>query len=107
MEISPQLCRAARALIGWGADDLARAAGLADATVRRFEAGALVRKRSVAAMQEALESAGLEFIPAGGESLDGGEGVRIRPTEEPEVAAAKDFAEVDLTLEADAPLDDR
>jgi len=47
-------------------------------------------------MQEALQSAGLEFIPAGGQSLRGGEGVRMQPTVEPEVAEAIDGAEVDL-----------
>ena len=100
MEMSPQLCRAARVLIGWAADDLAGASRLSAATVKRFEAGALVRKQSVYAMQEALEGAGLEFIPSGGESLFGGEGVRIHPTEEPEVAAAREFAEVDPGSEA-------
>jgi hypothetical protein len=102
MEMSPQLCRAARDLIGWAAADLAEASQLSTATVKRFEAGALVRKRSVYAMQKALEGAGLEFIPSGGESLFGGEGVRLHPTEEPEVAAAKECAEVDLGADAKA-----
>jgi hypothetical protein len=96
MEMSPQLCRAARALLGWSAFDLAGASGLGVTTVKRFEAGALVRKGSVFAMQEALQGAGLEFIPAGGQSLRGGEGVRMQPTVEPEVAEAIDGAEADL-----------
>jgi hypothetical protein len=100
MEISPQLCRAARSLLGWGEAGLARAARLKVATVRRFEAGALVRKASVLAMQQALEAAGLEFIPAGGTSVHGGEGVRLHPVVEPEVAVAQESAEISLVTGA-------
>lgn len=102
MEMSPEQCRAARALLGWKALDLASASGLAIGTVNRFEAGALVRKTSVFAMQEALQDAGLEFISVGGQSLRGGEGVRIHPVEEPEVVEARDVAEVDLVAGLDA-----
>lgn len=51
---------------------------------------------------EALEVAGVEFIPDGGRSLAGGAGVRRAPgpVEEPEVAVAKVTAE----LEPDARL---
>ncbi len=60
-----------------------------------FEAGRTVRLRYVEAMLEALESAGLEFIAAGGKSLDGGPGLRTIPVAEPEVAAAEEAAELD------------
>lgn len=79
-DFSAQTCRAARALIGWTADDLARGAKVGIATVKRFELGGDARQSSVEAMQGALESAGVIFIAAGGASLDGGPGVRLRAT---------------------------
>ncbi len=39
--------------------------------------------------------AGLEFIAAGGRSLDGGPGLRTTPMVEPEVAAAEEAVERD------------
>jgi hypothetical protein len=46
-------------------------------------------------MLKALEGAGLEFIAAGGKSLDGGPGLRTIPSPEPEVAAAEETVELD------------
>jgi hypothetical protein len=74
--ISQQL-RAARALLRWTAQDVADAAHLGVATVRRAEMqdGILgVTAANEAAIQRALEAAGIEFIPANG----GGVGVRFR-----------------------------
>lgn len=76
METSPAMIKAARSLLGWNAEDLADAAGLGVATVRRYEIGGTARQSSVDAMVKALEAAGLEFIAAGGKSLQGGAGVR-------------------------------
>jgi len=59
------------------------------ATVKRFEAGGMVGPSSVEAMLQALQGAGVEFIPAGGKSLGGGPGLRTIPMPEPEVAAAE------------------
>ena len=95
MLLTPELCRAARALLNWKANQLASAAGLSLPTVRRFEAGGIVRPPSVAAMVQALQGAGLEFIPAGGKSLDGGPGLRTMPMAEPEVAAAEESLELE------------
>ncbi len=64
------------------------------ATVRRFEAGGTVRLPSVEAMFQALQGAGLEFIPAGAMSPDGGPGLRTMPLTEPEVAAAEEAVEL-------------
>ncbi len=64
-------------------------------TVVTFEEGRTVRPHYVEAMLKALEGAGLEFIAAGGESLDGGPGLRTIPLPEPEVAAAEDAIELD------------
>jgi hypothetical protein len=54
----------------------------------------MVRSSPVEAMLEALQGAGLEFIPAGGESLGGGPGLRTMPVPEPEVAAAEEALEL-------------
>jgi transcriptional regulator with XRE-family HTH domain len=89
------MSRAARALLRWGADELATAAGLSLSTVKRFERGGMVRGPSVEAMLQALQSAGLEFIAAGGRSLDGGPGLRTMPMLEPEVAAAEEAVGLD------------
>lgn len=95
MILSPEMCRAARALLSWKSHQLAGTAGLGVATVRRFESGGTIRRSSVEAMSEALQSAGLEFIPAGGKSLAGGPGLRTIPLAEPEVAAAEEALEMD------------
>ncbi len=94
MLLTPEMCRAARALLNWKAHQLASAAGLSITTVRRFEAGGIVRLPSVEAMLQALGGAGLEFIAAGGKSLDGGPGLRTVPIAEPEVAAAEEAVEL-------------
>lgn len=95
MLLTPEMCRAARALLQWEAQQLASAARLGVATVKRFEAGGMVRLSSVEAMLQALQDAGLEFIPAGGRSLDGGPGLRTLPMAEPEVAAAEEALELE------------
>ena len=98
------MSRAARALLRWDAEKLAAAAGLSFSTVKRFERGGVVRTSSVAAMLHALQDAGLEFIAAGGRSLDGGPGLRTMPMPEPEVAAAEEAVELDEPAQA---LDER
>jgi transcriptional regulator with XRE-family HTH domain len=69
--------RAARALIRWTAEDLAREAVLGVATIRRAESAdgpPQMTASNLAAVRRALETAGIEFIFANG----GGEGVRLR-----------------------------
>jgi transcriptional regulator with XRE-family HTH domain len=90
MLLTPEMCNAARALLKWEAQQLASAAELEVATVERFEAGGMVPPESVEAILQALQAAGLEFIAAGGQSLDGGPGLRTSPVAEPEVAAAEE-----------------
>jgi hypothetical protein len=69
--------RAARALIRWSAEDLARHSAVSVTTIRRAElmpsATALTRANDQA-IRRALESAGVEFIDA----EKGGPGVRLR-----------------------------
>ena len=101
MLLTPEMCRAARALLRWEARQLAAAAGLDTATVERFEEGGMVQPASVEEMLETLRGAGLEFIPAGGTSMDGGPGLRTIPIPEPEVAAAEEAVELEeLVLRA-------
>ncbi len=74
--ISAQL-RAARALVGWTADDLAKNAGVGISTVRRAETaeGPLgINPANEAVIRIALERAGVIFVPENGE----GPGVRLR-----------------------------
>lgn len=70
------MCRSARALVSWTAEDLAREAGIGLATVKRFELGGDARQSSVDKMVAALESAGIRFIGAGEVSASGGAGLR-------------------------------
>ena len=62
MAITPAQCRAARAGIEWSREVLAKAAGLAERTIIDFERGARVpHGNNLAAVQAALEKAGVEF----------------------------------------------
>jgi transcriptional regulator with XRE-family HTH domain len=68
--------RAARGLLGWSQSRLADAAGLSLPTVKRYESGSDVRVSAdaIAALQRALEKAGVIFVAENGE----GPGVRLR-----------------------------
>lgn len=75
--ISTGQVRAARALLRWTAEDLANAAEVGVATIRRMEvldgvpAGNV---KTLVAIQQALEGAGIEFIG----NPDDSPGVRLR-----------------------------
>ena len=69
--------RAARGLVRWSAEDLAKEARLGLATIRRAEQSEMETSLTPAndlAVRRALEEAGVEFIDANG----GGPGVRLR-----------------------------
>ena len=69
--------RAARGLLRWSAEELAREAALGLATIRRAEVSHDKTSMTVAndlAVRRALENAGVEFIDENG----GGAGVRLR-----------------------------
>lgn len=69
--------RAARALIRWSADDLARETTLSVTTIRRAElreSETSLTSANDRAIRQALENAGVEFIDENG----GGPGVRLR-----------------------------
>jgi hypothetical protein len=69
--------RAARALLRWSAEDLARESTLGVTTIRRAELTEAQTSMTAAndlAVRRALETAGVEFIDENG----GGPGVRLR-----------------------------
>lgn len=70
----------ARAAVRMSASQLAEAARVGVMTVSSFERGKDAYASTLAKLQEALEAAGVEFIPAGAASGDGGPGVRLRAT---------------------------
>jgi transcriptional regulator with XRE-family HTH domain len=76
--VTPDQCRAARALLGWSANDVATAAKIGIATVKRFEGGQAVQPATVATIADALTEAGVEIIASGERSAAGGAGVRLR-----------------------------
>jgi transcriptional regulator with XRE-family HTH domain len=76
--ITPEQCRAARALLGWSQEQLAENADVHHATISDFEKG----KRSIsattqAAIVAALTGAGVILLQSDG-TPEGGIGVRLR-----------------------------
>lgn len=70
--------RAARALLKWKAKDLAEKSGVSWATIQRMETEDGVPNtlaKNVTAVQQALESEGIIFVP---EDEAAGAGVRLR-----------------------------
>ena len=67
-------CRAARGLVEMSQSELAVEAKVGESTVRNFEAGrSIPMTNNLDAIRNALEKAGVEFIPENG----GGAGVRM------------------------------
>lgn len=73
--MTPAQSRAARGLVDWSQVELASKSNLSESTVRDFERGRRVpNPNNLAAIQRALEAAGVEFT-------NGGEpGVKLRRT---------------------------
>jgi hypothetical protein len=75
--LSSEQVRAARALLRWEQKDLAEASKVSLPSIKRLEGqpGLLAAQpRTIAAIREALEAAGVIFVDANGE----GAGVRLR-----------------------------
>lgn len=75
MLLSTQI-RAARALLGWRQDDLAKASEIGLATIARIEQGKGVVQgnfSTIMKIQQTLEGQGISFIA----DADGGVGVRL------------------------------
>jgi transcriptional regulator with XRE-family HTH domain len=71
----PEQSRAARGLLSWSQDKLAKTAKVGLSTVRDFEKGRHTPiPENLDAIYRALQRAGVEFIPENG----GGSGVRLR-----------------------------
>lgn len=61
--MSPEQCRAARAWLDWSQEELATKAQISNSTLRDFEAGRRIPiANNLAAIQRALENAGIEFL---------------------------------------------
>lgn len=75
--ISGKQCAAARTLLGWSQDDLARNAQVARATIAGFEGNIRLEpsRNNLLAIIASLEAAGIEFI---GEDLERGLGSGVR-----------------------------
>jgi transcriptional regulator with XRE-family HTH domain len=72
--ISPAQCRAARGLLDWSQQELAKKAGVGVVTVRQLEAATHPpRRATLDVVRRCLESCGVEFIDENG----GGAGVRL------------------------------
>lgn len=72
--ITAEQCRAARALLNWTQEMLAEKVSVSDVSIRAFERGGKMRESNRKQIHDALEAAGVEFIPENG----GGPGVRLR-----------------------------
>lgn len=73
--MTPAQSRAARALLKWNQDDLAREANVSVVTVRNFEnEKSSPQRATIEVMRQRIEAAGVEFIAENG----GGAGVRFR-----------------------------
>ena len=73
--ITSAQCRAARGLIDWSQQDLAREARVGIVTVHQLEAGiSEPRRATLDVIRRAFEAAGVEFIDENG----AGPGVRLR-----------------------------
>ncbi|UFN49040.1 helix-turn-helix domain-containing protein [Roseomonas sp. OT10] len=75
MTLTPEQCRAARALLDWTQDQLAERAAVSRSTVRSFEGGQHELQRATGtAIRRALEEAGVSFLEP---DAEGGAGVRL------------------------------
>ncbi|MDR3488219.1 MAG: helix-turn-helix domain-containing protein [Bradyrhizobium sp.] len=73
--ITSAQCRAARGLIGWSQQDLAKNSGIGTVAVHQLESGiSQPRRATLDVVKRAFEAAGVEFIDENG----GGPGVRLR-----------------------------
>ncbi|MCP8939388.1 helix-turn-helix domain-containing protein [Alsobacter sp. SYSU M60028] len=78
--VTPAQSRAARALLNWAQPELAAASGVSVSTIRDFEIGKRTPiGNNLAAIQRALEAAGVIFLAENGE----GPGVRLRKPQLP------------------------
>jgi transcriptional regulator with XRE-family HTH domain len=65
MQLTPAQIRAARAFLGWKAEQLSHASEVSIATIRRFEGGRPIGKPMEAAIKRAFMRAGVAFSNGG------------------------------------------
>ncbi|WP_198370408.1 helix-turn-helix domain-containing protein [Roseomonas rosulenta] len=64
--LTPAICRAARALLGWSQDELARQAGVGRVTIADYERGkSELMRGNIALITAAFDAAGVEIIRQG------------------------------------------
>ncbi|MBQ1559327.1 MAG: helix-turn-helix transcriptional regulator [Caulobacter sp.] len=74
--LEPSQIRMARAALKISVRELSQMSGVADSTILRFESGkGAILTTNMKRMQEALESAGVVFLPP---DSSGGPGVRLK-----------------------------
>jgi len=72
--MKPVQLKMARAALGLGVRELAELTGITANTISRIENGSDAKQSTITAIRQALESAGVIFIPSNGN----GPGVRLR-----------------------------
>jgi predicted transcriptional regulator len=73
--LTPEQCRAARALLDWSQSQLAHESGIGIVTIRQLEAGKHTpRKFNLDVIKRTLERGGVEFV----DENHAGPGVRLR-----------------------------
>jgi len=75
--LKPPQCRAARALLNWTQNDLAKQTAISAVSIRAFEKGGDMRESNLRLLKLTLEAAGVIFQNEG-EMIQGGLGVRLR-----------------------------
>ena len=95
IDLTPKHVRAARALLAWSQQDLAKSAGVATSTVADFERGHRTpMPNNIQAMRAALEAARIRFLPTG--AVVGPSIPNIVPSERPSLpvrwVSAEDLA---------------
>ncbi|OAP39262.1 DNA-binding protein [Sinorhizobium saheli] len=71
--ITPEQCRAARALLDWTQTELSARVSISAVSIRAFEKGGEMRDSNLKLIRLTFERAGVVFIPENG----GGAGVRL------------------------------
>ncbi|MFK0164861.1 transcriptional regulator [Rhizobium sp. NPDC090279] len=75
--LKPPQCRAARALLNWTQNDLAKQTAISAVSIRAFEKGGEMRESNLRLLKLTFEAAGVIFQNEG-EMIQGGLGVRLR-----------------------------
>jgi DNA-binding XRE family transcriptional regulator len=88
IRLTPRLCRAARALLGFNQSDLSSASGVSKSTIGAFETkseNARLATMNNRALVEAFASAGLTFVAENG----GGAGLRFAKKKDADTGGEK------------------